>query len=212
MNKNIETNLINEKETRQIFIFIMLFIISFITIFFLVTKNILILLSYFFFFNFCEIYYLTQKFDKRDLLYSLIKILIQIFIYILLFKAFIISDFTSNTLITFYILMILPIYFTSFVYINLKDKNIAIQDKIYKSIKDVYLYKKENIKLIILFVVFCIINKALSLDSKGINLKLVNNLAIFSYIIITTITLYLIIKVSEKIKICKGENYHDEKS
>lgn len=198
MNKNIETNIINEKETRQIFIFIVLFIISFITIFFLATKNILILLSYFFFFNFCEIYYLTQKFDKKDLLYSLIKILIQIFIYILLFKVFIISDFTSNTLITFYMLMILPIYFTSFVYINLKDKNIAIQDKIYKSIKDVYLYKKENIKLIILFVVLCIINKALSLDSKGTNLKLVNNLAIFSYIIITTITLYLTIKVSEK--------------
>lgn len=212
MNKNIETNIINEKEKRQIFIFIVLFIISFITIFFLVTKNILILLSYFFFFNFCEIYYLTQKFDKKDLLYSLIKILIQTFIYILLFKILIISDFTSNALITFYILMILPIYFTSFVYINLKDKNIAIQDKIYKSIKDVYLYKKENIKLIILFVVFCIINKALSLDSKGTNLKLVNNLAIFSYIIITTITLYLIIKVSEKIKICKGENYHDAKS
>ncbi|WP_155799254.1 hypothetical protein [Peptoniphilus timonensis] len=135
----------------------------------------------------------------------------QFVIYTFLFEFFSKDKSSNNSLITFYILIILPIYFTSFVYYNLKDKNIAIQDKIYKSIKDIYEFKKENIKFVVLFVILFGINKLSALKIKILNLKLVNTMSLISYIIILTATLYVLMSSSRKIKFCKGENGCDAK-
>lgn len=213
MSKNTLTTIETEtKEPQHIFIFLVLFILSLLTIIFLLTKNLLILVTYFLLFNFVEIYYLQQKINKKDLVYSLIKFFMQVVIYVFMFKFFSKNETTNNSIITFYTLMILPLYFTSFVYYNLRDKKVPVQDKVYKSIKDIYSFKKESLKLILLFGILFGTIKLGALTIEASNLKLVNKISLISYIIIMTMTLYMLLSSSRKIKIYKGEYDYDAKS
>lgn len=210
MSENIQTK--ETKEQQQILILLMLFILSLLTILFLLTQNLIFLLIFFLSFNFIEIYFLKGNINKKDLLYSLVKIFIQSIIYAFMFNFFSKSENTSKSLVSFYILLISPIYFTSFVYYNLINKKIAVQDKVYRSIRDIYDFKKENLKFILLFAILFGIVKLTMLKSGSLNVKLVNTINLISYIIITTMTLYKLLTSSKKIKIYKGEYNHDKKS
>lgn len=210
MSKNIQTK--ETIEQQQIFILLVLFILSLLTILFLLTKNLLSLIIFFISFNFAEIYYLKGNINKRDLLYSLIKFSVQFVIYTFMFNFFSKSENTGKSLISFYVLLISPIYFTSFFYYNLANKKIAVQDKVYRSIRDIYDFKKENIKFILLFAMLFGIIKLITLKSEVLNIKFVNIISLISYIIITTMTLYTLLLSSKKTKIYKGEYNYDKKS